>query len=990
VQKQNIAIAANFTIEPIEETLEFFLKELRIANQITFAPYNQIFQELINPNSIFQSNKDGVNLLFVRIEDFIDQKSIGFKPSEKDFKTIIENAADFLLKVDRAENFQVPMFIFICPPSKGLLDDKTTNETISKIEESFLQQFKNYSNIFSFSGNKILNDYKISEYDNPKANLLGHIPYTDEFFAGLGAFTARKISALIREPYKVIVLDCDQTLWKGVCGEDGTYGIKFEEPWLALQRFMSAQSDTGMLLCLCSKNNEEAVWEVFDQRPEMILKREQIVSSKINWEFKSGNIKAIAEELNLGLNSFIFVDDDPVVCAEVQANCPEILTLNLPENPGGFENFLNNVWAFDKLKITKEDRLRADSYKQQIKRQQIQQNSNDWNEFLEDLQLVCEISKMNSEQLPRVSQLSLRTNQFNSTTLRRSESEVNNYLSTDKNHIWVVNIRDRFGDYGLVGSIFFSEKKESLEVDSFMLSCRALGRGVEHKMVSALGEKALKLGLKSVNIKFTPTEKNTPIFKFLTENGGNHKIEKEDEIFFKFPAEKASKLNFGLNFKRADQGKQNKKNQAFQKNTDDFTQIYNQAILKIATQICSADNVLREISKTKNEPSRLNDDYVKPENQTEKRLIEIWEKVLNMKKIGITDNFFTIGGDSLSAVSLFVDIENEFGKSLPLSTLINAPTIEAIAEILDNKNSENKWKYLVPIQTKGKHSPLFCMHAAGGNVLFYRDLAKELGSDQPVFGLQARGIADKSETAHESVEEMAKEYINEIKLVQFEGPYKLCGSSFGGLVAFETACQLLAEGESVELLALFDTYAPGYPKIKPNRFPFEQTIRRTIEKAKSVKKQINSIKGSYRKIDFIKGKLNKIYIGSKRKLLWKRNEFAVKYNKTSGRELPVDLQRNHKAIQKALINYQPAQYTETLTIFRAAEQPSEAVFDPTLGWKDFTIKEIELEEVPGSHGALTVYPFAAYLAKSLTPYLYKQPAKADNQIEKIIGLGFSA
>ena len=177
-------------------------------------------------------------------------------------------------------------------------------------------------------------------------------------------------------PYKVIVLDCDNTLWKGVVGEEGVAGIAIPPAWRQLQQFMVELSGKGFLLCLCSKNAESDVLDVFEQRRDMILKRDHLVSWRINWQPKSENIRSLAQELNLGLDSFIFLDDNPVECAEVRAGCPEVLTLRLPIE-GDMVGFLERVWAFDRLNVTSEDQQRTAMYKQEIERGRFQKQAPD-------------------------------------------------------------------------------------------------------------------------------------------------------------------------------------------------------------------------------------------------------------------------------------------------------------------------------------------------------------------------------------------------------------------------------------------------------------------------------------------------------------------------------------------------------------------------------------------------------------------------------------
>jgi thioesterase domain-containing protein len=317
-------------------------------------------------------------------------------------------------------------------------------------------------------------------------------------------------------------------------------------------------------------------------------------------------------------------------------------------------------------------------------------------------------------------------------------------------------------------------------------------------------------------------------------------------------------------------------------------------------------------------------------------------------------------------VRMFSELERTFGKHLALVTLLETPTIRQLADLLRGETSVSTWSSLVPIQPEGSRPPFYCMHAAGGNVLFYRDLARHLGSDQPLYGLQARGV-DRKQTTHNSVEEMAEYYLNEIRKLQPEGPYYLGGSSFGGLVAFEMARQLEKQGAAVGLLALFDTYGPGYPKPTSNS-KSARMVTNWIGRSRQVRETLNLLEPRER-VEYVLAKARKVWKKLLRKFLWRKNEIAIAFSSATGRALPKDVQRNHKAINQALRSYKPQVYGGRLTLFRAASQPPGIVPDDTLGWKGMALEGLEIYEVPGFHGAVTVDPHARFLAEKLTPCL---------------------
>src|SRR4029077_3562019 len=222
-------------------------------------------------------------------------------------------------------------------------------------------------------------------------------------------------------------------------------------------------------------------------------------------------------------DSFIFIDDNPVDCGDVEINCPEVLTLRLPRDPASFASFFENIWAFDHTETTEEDRSRVRMYQDNAQRERFRANTPSLSDFVARLMVHVEIGEATEDQLSRVSQLTFRTNQFNFTTIRRSPSEIREFLKREDTGCLAVRVADRFGDYGLVGVVLYQAEADRFKLDTFLLSCRVLGRGVEHTLLSRIAHRALSTGKRFVQLSCLPTERNLPARDFVRSLGDQYR-----------------------------------------------------------------------------------------------------------------------------------------------------------------------------------------------------------------------------------------------------------------------------------------------------------------------------------------------------------------------------------------------------------------------------------------------------------------------------------
>ena len=501
-----ISIAATFTIDPIVPALRFMLEQAGVPLEVRLAPYHQVFQELLSEQSLLIKGTQGINLVLIRLEDFIrDEKN------DVAARSIIERTAQELGEAFGAfaKRSKIPSIVSILPPNPS---SSRLYSDVVRAGEQLIERVRSLPGLIPLSGAEIERLASGDLYDAISDDL-AHIPYSRDYFSALALAVARKSHAALVPPQKVLVLDCDNTLWQGVVGEDGVDGIKITEACKALQRFAIKAHSEGILICLASKNSESDVLDVFKHRPDMLLTLEHVVAHRINWDPKPQSVTNLAKDLNLGLDSFVFLDDNPVECDLMRTQLPHVVTLQVPSDDQ-MEEFVSNLWAFDKIAVTEEDKRRTQLYKEDAARQAFEASATNVGDFIASLDVRVEIQAPAGQEWPRLAQLTQRTNQFNFTTRRRTEPELR---ALDKSGTIVRSVRvsDRFGDYGLVGLVVAGAETDRLKVDTFLLSCRVLGRGVEHTILRELGSIAHTRKLPLVSLAVIPTSRNEPARAFI-------------------------------------------------------------------------------------------------------------------------------------------------------------------------------------------------------------------------------------------------------------------------------------------------------------------------------------------------------------------------------------------------------------------------------------------------------------------------------------------
>jgi|GEM_PF-3009394 len=409
----------------------------------------------------------------------------------------------------------LPFLVFLCP-SPGII----YNEKLKKIEEKYIEEFnKNKIHILSLSNIKEI--YGDFEFENPVEGDT-HIPYIPRFYAAIAALLTRKLHAITQKNFKLIAVDCDNTLWTGVVTENNPKGVVFEEHNFLLQEYLVKQHENGKIICLCSKNDEQIVIDVFNQREaEMPLKLKHLSKfNKINWKPKSENIKELAEDINLIPDSFRFIDDNPIEINEVSSL--GVFCITMPQNLEDYKKCLE-LDIDEHLIITETDKTRDAFYSQAEIKAALATQFNDPVEYLRSQELGQSIiiSKINSEEdmqvIQRVSQLSGKTNQFNIFPESKAieVNEINAIVNSPIREIFIGRIKDNFSPEDITAVAVISLSRNSLIVNSFFLSCRVFNRGMEYEMLKHIAQFALQEGKKYIKLNFKKSQKNSSASNFL-------------------------------------------------------------------------------------------------------------------------------------------------------------------------------------------------------------------------------------------------------------------------------------------------------------------------------------------------------------------------------------------------------------------------------------------------------------------------------------------
>jgi len=535
-KKIKVAILSSFTINGLEEALRVKCAESDITCATYLCGYGQYNQDILDQSSkLYEFSPD---ITFMIIDTRSVLSTLFYTPytiPANDRRTYIDKrVADFVNLVKTFKNRTGSKLVLTnCSiptySPYGICEVRTEyglKEMVYDFNARLSDAFRSDPQVFLFDFNSFVAKYGEINVLDYRQFLVGDIKVSLSYIPHLAEELMGYVKANLGVNRKCIVLDLDNTLWGGIIGEDGfdRIDLSLKPPGMAFmefQRVLLALYQRGVILAINSRNNEDEALRAIRDHPFMVLREEHFATMKINWSDKISNMKEIAQELNIGLDSIVYFDDDPINRELMSKAIPQIKTIDLPDDPSLYASTLMQINDFNTLVMTNEDRKRGEMYREEHKRTELKRSSSNLEDFLKQLEIRVTMKKANNFTIPRIAQLTLKTNQFNLTTRRYQEEDVETLAQDHTKLIGCAQTQDKFGDNGITGVYIVNKNHEDKEwfIDTFLLSCRVMGRGIEDAMMGYILSKAKEEGVIKVKAEFIPTKKNKPCEQLLPNFG---------------------------------------------------------------------------------------------------------------------------------------------------------------------------------------------------------------------------------------------------------------------------------------------------------------------------------------------------------------------------------------------------------------------------------------------------------------------------------------
>ena len=519
-----IAVLRNVMLETVEPYWQYLAAQIGFSAELQFGNYDNIVQEAVGGAPDLLRRDTDVVMVFSKLETFAPALAYGVAGMSGDqIEEEVARVNDLVSQCVAGIRAQTPAMILwhsfeeATHPALGIFDFQTTQGQLGAVRtlnDHLRCVLAETTNAYLVGMNQCLMRVGSTDFYDWRYWQIGRAPYSRKALCEIAIEDFRFIRSLKGKNKKCLVLDCDNTLWGGIVGEDGIDGIKLSTSYPGVQFFEFQREilnlyNRGIILALCSKNNAEDVWEVFDRHPDMCLRREHIAAAQINWSDKATNLRQLSEDLNIGLDSMVFLDDSAFEVDLVRNVLPTVTAIQLEKKRSvEYAAQLRSLNMFDTLTVSSEDKKRGAMYQAEAKRREVRRDIPDMESYLRSLEISLSICFADVASFPRVAQLTQKTNQFNLTTRRYSEEAIRQFSESGDSCVLRVRVSDRFGDMGIVGVVIGKMIEGVCHLDTFLISCRVIGRGVEDAMLAAISRVAIANDCTALRAEFIATKKN--------------------------------------------------------------------------------------------------------------------------------------------------------------------------------------------------------------------------------------------------------------------------------------------------------------------------------------------------------------------------------------------------------------------------------------------------------------------------------------------------
>ena len=516
--------------------------------EVSEAPYGAVLPTLLDPASAAWSERPDLTVVWTRPEGVLGSYAdvlTGERVTVTDVERDVDAFADTLLQAaSRSRWMAVPVWV---PPfgRRGLgvvdlHDPSGSRALLARANHRLIERLRESQNVWALDASAWMERAGDTRTDR-RLWYAAKVPFPTPVFAA----AVRDLKSLLRaatgRSRKVVLLDLDNTLWGGVVGETGWEGLRLGghdpvgEAFVDLQRALKALTKRGVVLGIVSKNEESVALEAIRKHPDMVLREEDFAGWRINWRDKATNVAELLDEIRLGLDSAVFIDDQPAERARVAEALPKVLVPDWPADPLASVQALDRLGCFDMLQVSSEDVARAQSYAAERERRALRESVSSMEDWLAELDVSVRVEAISTENQARAAQLLNKTNQMNLTTRRMSESELVDWAAGQGREFLTFRVSDRFSDFGLTGLLGLELEDDVMRIVDFVLSCRVMSRQVEEAMAHVAVEAAREAGAKRLEATHRPTERNAPMLAFWRDRSGF--VEQGDGTFHWDPAQ---------------------------------------------------------------------------------------------------------------------------------------------------------------------------------------------------------------------------------------------------------------------------------------------------------------------------------------------------------------------------------------------------------------------------------------------------------------------